>query len=291
MKKLLTFTVCILILSLLCTGCGALSSNRSPEPQESESRIITGQVEKDVVNGWNANVFALDDAIVGCEAMTIDFSAEMLHGARCKNWTIYVRTRNGWQAVGSLELPDGTGSTTKNLNLGESGYSDASSYIDAIVVQPDISGSYSWNWEISIYNVKQSKNMPMPNKEAIQATEAPSALGAVSGHWENDVVNGWSTNVFALDSTIKGCTSMTIYFNAEMQYGARCKDWTVYARTSGGWEDIGSLFLSNGTGETTTTLKLDGTKNIDAICIEPTVQGSYSWNMSIGVYDVQARNN
>lgn len=300
MKKFLSLTVCILILSLLFTGCGSLSpkklfSNELTQGRKSEESgepvMLTGQVENDVVDGWNANVFVLDTPIVGTETITIDFTAEMLYGTHCKDWTIYARTQDGWQVVGNLQLPGGNGSTTKTLNLAKVGNLNAFTYIDAIVVQPQASGSYSWNWQIGIYAVRQTSTQQRPAEKPAKATEAPSILDTVSGQWEHDVVNGWSTNVFALDTTIKGCESMTIYFNADMQYGARCKDWTLYARSNGVWNEIGSLYLPGGTGEATETLNMDGTMYIDAICIEPTARGSYSWSMSIGIYDVQARYN
>lgn len=117
-------------------------------------------------------------------------------------------------------------------------------------------------------------------------------LGAVSGHWDGTTpIGNANVGVYALDTTIKGCKTMTITANFDMKAGTHCKNWTIYARSGGSWTEIGSLYLPEGTGEGTETLYMDGSMYIDAITLAPTVPGSYSWSWWLIVYDVEGKYN
>lgn len=128
------------------------------------------------------------------------------------------------------------------------------------------------------------------NEETTASTEPSYSFefDIVSGHWDGTTsIGNANVGVYALDTPIKGCKKMTITASFDMKAGTHCKDWTIYARSGGRWEKVGSLYLPNGTGEGTETLKMDGTKYIDAVTLAPTVPGSYSWSWGLVVYNVE----
>lgn len=126
---------------------------------------------------------------------------------------------------------------------------------------------------------------------ATPVTEAPGAdIPYLEGAWESvHLSNGNSNlNVSALvyDQTVYRCTEMTIMMEVEMNAGTSCKDWDVWGRNGGSFTKIGKIYLPNGNGETTQTLRFSTPVTFDAIAITPTVPGGYSWSMGFVLMDI-----
>ena len=93
-------------------------------------------------------------------------------------------------------------------------------------------------------------------------------------------------NIFKLDEEIF-CKALTIDYTVEITEGEPCVLWTVYARSLGSWEDIGSFLLPRGEGEETKEFILDSPMFIDAVIIWPETDEALSWNSGIDIYDVE----
>lgn len=253
--------------------------------QDNNSSAVTGNWENDVIaelDYWETKVYVLDDPIVGAEAMTIYYKADM-EGEPCTDWLIYGRTPYGWEEIGWANLPNGTGSFSKVLAL------DGTLTIDAIKVFPAgmlNGGSYKWQATILVSDVRQNGT---PQTSGSSDYSAQSSY--LSGYWEKHTINKWNTSVWMLDSPIRKCTSFHLDYGVQMDGSVRCKDWRVYARVgNGSWRQIDTLTMtydSSGWGTTDKVIYLDGSKDIDAIGVIPRDSGQYSYTHWIGVYDAK----
>lgn len=258
---------------------------------------VTGNWEPDVIaklNYWETKVYVLDEPIVGAEAMTIYYNADM-DGDPCTDWLIYGRTPYGWEEIGWAYLANGTGSFSKVLTL------DGTLTIDAIKVFPaDLlhGGSYKWQATILVSDVRQNgipqkvtpKNVT-PQTQPSGSSDYSAQSDYLSGYWEMHTINKWNTSVWMLDRPIRKCTSFRLYYEVQMDGSVRCKDWRVYARVgNGSWRQIDTLTMtydSSGWGLTDKAIYLDGSKDIDAIAVIPRDSGQYSYTHWIGVYDAK----
>lgn len=258
----------------------------SSQTQYDENKIahVTGTMEPDTVGDWETSVYVLSKPIVGCLSMTVDYSAEIDGGATCRNWSVYVRTQNGWEELGTMLLSS-SGTARKTFTL------DGSLYIEALTFYPNTEGSLSWSEEIDITDVVQTGVMPSrqeAQQPQVQATQAPSGE-ALSGYYETHNVLDWSTSVWMLNSPIRNRTSVHVGFYVEMTGSIRCEEWRVYARIgNGSWRQIDTLTVSydaNGEATTDKVIYLDSPTTIDAIGIVPKNGGNFSWVHGIAVYD------
>ncbi len=133
-----------------------------------------------------------------------------------------------------------------------------------------------------------SKDSHLYNNTA-ESDDAQEPKNWFDGDWldapEGDELEG--LRVFVLDEPIIGCKSLTIFYSVEVTDGTSCTDWSVYARTGLSWEEIGSMYFSNGQGDVTKTFYPDNNMDIYAISILPNDSTNISWNQSILVYEVE----
>lgn len=113
----------------------------------------------------------------------------------------------------------------------------------------------------------------------------PAAADYLSGDWESISIGDVNCHAFVFDSRLTGVTAFDLYIDVGMKAGARCENWDVWARRSrsGSFEEIGSIYLPEGNGSASATIRLSEAMNIDAVAVTPTIFGSYSWSMSIGI--------
>lgn len=109
----------------------------------------------------------------------------------------------------------------------------------------------------------------------------------LDGDWEKAKIADsnctWNIHAFRLDETLSDCKSFDLEFDVTMNYGARCKNWNVWAGYCGSYSKIGSIYLADGDGYVSKTIKLRNATTFDAIAVTPTVSGSYSWSFSLGI--------
>lgn len=124
--------------------------------------------------------------------------------------------------------------------------------------------------------------------QATDATAEPSNyIDSLQGDWQTVSLDSSHTDASAIVFTQKiRCTKMTVNIKIEMNYGARCKDWQLWARIDGKWQKLEQISLPDGNGSTTHTVTFDTPTNLDAVSITPTIVGGYSWTEWLWLSDI-----
>ena len=124
--------------------------------------------------------------------------------------------------------------------------------------------------------------------QAADATAEPSNyIDFLQGDWQTVSLDSSHTDASAIVFTQKiRCTEMTVNIKIEMNYGARCKDWELWARIDGKWQKLEQISLPDGNGSTTHTVTFDTPTNLDAVSITPTIVGGYSWTEWLWLSDI-----
>lgn len=122
---------------------------------------------------------------------------------------------------------------------------------------------------------------------ALPAVHANAETEYLSGDWEEATIkdNGstWNVHAFRLDETLYNCKSFDLEIEISMNYGARCKDWQVWVGYRGDYSKVGSIYLADGDGYASKTIRLRDAATFDAVAIIPTVYGRYSWSFYLYV--------
>lgn len=122
---------------------------------------------------------------------------------------------------------------------------------------------------------------------ALAAVHANAETEYLSGDWEEATLkdNGrtWDVHAFRLDETLYNCKSFDLEVDISMNYGARCKDWQVWVGYRGNYSKVGTIYLADGDGYASKTIRLRDAATFDAVAIIPTVQGGYSWSFYLYV--------
>ena len=113
------------------------------------------------------------------------------------------------------------------------------------------------------------------------------ALSEVTGYWGDTAVKLENSRVYpyVFYTKLIDCTQMTVTMTVTMKSGAKCKEWKLWGRVNGSFEEIGKISLPDGDGSTTKTVFFDKPLTVDAIIAQPSVAGGYSWSMDMGVTD------
>ena len=81
------------------------------------------------------------------------------------------------------------------------------------------------------------------------------------------------------------CKELTISLSVDMNAGAKCEGWTIYARVNGTFKDVGVIQLSGGVGSITQTVRFDTPLSMDQFILIPKAPGNYSFDWEITVLD------
>ena len=124
--------------------------------------------------------------------------------------------------------------------------------------------------------------------QAAGATAEPSNyIDSLQGDWQTVSLDSSHTEASAIVFTQKiRCKEMTVNIKIEMNYGARCKDWELWARIDGKWQKLEQISLPDGNGSTAHTVTFDTPANLDAVSITPTIAGGYSWTEWLWLSDI-----
>lgn len=125
--------------------------------------------------------------------------------------------------------------------------------------------------------------------QAAGATADPSNyIDSLQGDWQTVSLDSSHTEASAIVFTQKiRCKEMTVNIKIEMNYGARCKDWELWARIDGKWQKLEQISLPDGNGSTVHTVTFDTPANLDAVSITPTIAGGYSWTEWLWLSDIR----
>lgn len=104
------------------------------------------------------------------------------------------------------------------------------------------------------------------------------------GYWTtfNDGQGGSFTGR-VLENTMKDCYELTVEFDITMKSGARCKEWNLVGligEDNYSAEDLGILYLPDGTGKVSQTFEFSTPVTFDALVLEPKIPGGYSWTLN-----------
>lgn len=230
---------------------------------------LSGDWEAVKINSYSVHAYVLDTKLYSVKAFDLAINAEMKAGARCESWNIWVRSSRGgsFTNVGTIYVEGGSGEASKTVRLPNA------MNVDAVAVTPKASGSFSWTMYMTLSNPSYS--------------DAPNSSGDyLDGDWEEATVyaNGrtYNTSAFALYSPVR-CQNFDLYVNIEMKANAKCKQWYVFVRSNGTFYQVDELYLPSGTGTVEETIHMSKIRNIDAVAVVPTANGSYSWTISMAV--------
>ena len=95
----------------------------------------------------NLHAFVLDTPLVDCSQMTVNMSVSMNGGVKCRFWRVLGRVDGSYEEIGKISLSSGTGSTVRTL------YFKTPVTMDAIVIRPTLSGSYTWTGGFTLTDV------------------------------------------------------------------------------------------------------------------------------------------
>ena len=112
-------------------------------------------------------------------------------------------------------------------------------------------------------------------------------LGTLYGEYEDMTIGNSNCGMLTLSTPIVGMRSMTLNFEVEMNYGARCENWTCYTWDGAQWKALGVLTVPGGTGSGSCTFYGDGTEYIGWLALVPTISGNYSYSWGLYLTDVQ----
>ena len=112
-------------------------------------------------------------------------------------------------------------------------------------------------------------------------------LGTLYGEYEDMTIGNSNCGMLTLSTPIVGMRSMTLNFEVEMNYGARCENWTCYTWDGTQWKALGVLTVPGGTGSGSCTFYGDGTEYIGWLALVPTISGNYSYSWGLYLTDVQ----
>ncbi|MBP3478544.1 MAG: protein kinase, partial [Oscillospiraceae bacterium] len=73
-------------------------------------------------------------------------------------------------------------------------------------------------------------------------------LGTLYGEYKDMTIGNANCGMLTLSTPIVGMRSMTLNFEVEMNYGARCENWTCYTWNGEQWIELGVLTVPGGTG-------------------------------------------
>lgn len=115
----------------------------------------------------------------------------------------------------------------------------------------------------------------------------PASASYLSGDWEKVKLNDMTVYAFAFDTPVKKCTSFTLEIDVSMKANAYCRDWQVWVRNNGSYTKLTTLYLPDGNGFASKTIRFSSPTNFDGVAVTPKKRGNFSWSMYIDVKDVE----
>ena len=163
-------------------------------------------------------------------------------------------------------------------NKSKSSTAEPTSYISS----GDRQGAHTHNWIPATYTRSEYCSSCGQERGNVKGY-----LGTLYGEYEDMTIGNANCGMLALSTPVVGMRSMTLNFEVEMNYGARCENWTCYTWNGEQWIELGVLTVPGGNGSGSCTFYGDGTQYIGWLAMVPNVSGSYSYSWSLYLTDVQ----
>lgn len=163
-----------------------------------------------------------------------------------------------------------TANTTHNTTTGSANYKSSKRGMD-----PGLK-IFLWLLAASVAIVLYCVSQNVAGKDYMETAE---------GFWKDSYMTGDSVRYYAFEEPLKGCTSMDLSV-IMTEEGLDDQSWIVYAKVSSGWEEIGNFYLPKDGLVAEMELSLDGSLNIEGICVRPKSGERMFEDPLLMVYDV-----
>ena len=140
----------------------------------------------------------------------------------------------------------------------------------------------------------ESSQVSVTKQETTAVTKTDSGyIAGLDGYWEEVKLQdgSFNMNVSALTfyQTVYNCTGLTVNMDVTMNAGTSCKEWQVWGRSGGSFVKLAKIYLPAGYGEISQSVSFATPVTFDSIAVTPTVSGSYSWSMALGISDIYTK--
>ena len=163
-------------------------------------------------------------------------------------------------------------------NKSKSSTTESTSYIS----NSDSQSTHTHNWIPATYTTPEYCSSCGQERGNVKGY-----LGTLYGEYEDMTIRNSNCGMLTLSTPIVGMRSMTLNFEVEMNYGARCENWRCYTWDGTQWKELGVLTVPGGTGSGSCTFYGDGTEYIGWLALVPTISGNYSYSWGLYLTDVQ----
>ena len=163
-------------------------------------------------------------------------------------------------------------------NKSKSSTTESTSYIS----NSDSQSTHTHNWIPATYTTPEYCSSCGQERGNVKGY-----LGTLYGEYEDMTIGNSNCGMLTLSTPIVGMRSMTLNFEVEMNYGARCENWRCYTWDGAQWKELGVLTVPGGTGSGSCTFYGDGTEYIGWLALVPTISGNYSYSWGLYLTDVQ----
>lgn len=148
-----------------------------------------------------------------------------------------------------------------------------------------------WNISSSVKSkprtTEPTSYISISDSQSTDTQNVKGYLGTIYGEYEDMTIGNSNCGMLTLSTPIVGMRSMTLNFEVEMNYGARCENWMCYTWDGERWKELGVLTVPGGTGSGSCTFYGDGTEYIGWLAMVPTVRGNFSYSWSLYLTDAQ----
>lgn len=163
-------------------------------------------------------------------------------------------------------------------NKSKSSTTESTSYIS----NSDSQSTHTHNWIPATYTTPEYCSSCGQERGNVKGY-----LGTLYGEYEDMTIGNSHCGMLTLSTPIVGMRSMTLNFEVEMNYGARCENWRCYTWDGTQWKELGVLTVPGGTGSGSCTFYGDGTEYIGWLALVPSISGNYSYSWGLYLTDVQ----
>lgn len=227
---------------------------------------------KDGEKTIDINGFVLATPVTDCISFNVAIEIVMKNNASCQEWTVWVRSNDLFHKIGKLHLENGEGYVSDTM------YPRAYGDFDAIAIIPTAPGSYTYSIDMEVSNI-------------VDLETAASSSGPVPGSNKNVKLRinkkDYTVPAFMFAYSIKNCSSFDLEVDVKVKRNARCKKWDVWVLRGSGYSKVDTIELPDGTGYGFKTITFDTPRAVDGIALVPSTKGSYSWNLSAEITNIQ----
>lgn len=223
-------------------------------------------------------VYVLVEKLYNVMSFDVEIDVAENTGDQCKDWEVWVRSSQdgSFEKVDNVFLKEREGKVSKTICL------LSPRDVDAIAVFPGTLGSYQVTMSISLSNPTFAPTSGSDPGERPGTTDGDS-LRILPGDWEfirNDIAD---YHAYVLKEKLCDVKSFDLKLQVNMKGEVNCKNWDVWVRSSesNSFEKIGFVFMEDGTDEVTRTIFLPEEMDIDAVFVEPDVDGNFSCTVNL----------